>query len=254
MVKPSGPILGPGALKTIRKAVDLAFDRVKARVLGPQSAPKQIAFDHNHRLSLPGIFEAAAREEGFAPDLRTMKQLLDIAGGYIDATREQVKSRVVKEVTAFLADAHQAGVKTDLPTVLGGKLTEVMSTAATSMRRIIDSEANQVKNISIMDGIGRIAAAQGIEDPIVYFVSVNDDSRCSECTKLHTLDGVTPRVWKLSEVGNAYHKRGEPNPKIGGLHPNCRCTMATLMPGYGFTAGRVAYIGQGHDEFKKQRE
>src|SRR4029077_5307611 len=182
-----------------------------------------------------------------------MKQLLDIAGGYIDATREQTKAKVVKEVAAFLADAHQAGVKTDLATVLGGKLSDVMTTAVTSMRRIVDTEANQVKNISILDGIGRIFAAQGIEDPIVYFVSVNDSSRCTECTRLHTVDGLMPRVWKLSEVGNGYHKRGEPNPKTGGLPPACRCTMASLMPGYGFISGRVAYIGQGHDELKKQR-
>jgi hypothetical protein len=254
MVRPSGPIIGPGALKVIQKAVDLVFDRAKARVLGPWSVSKQIAIDHNHHLSLPGIFEQAAREEGYAPDIRTLKQLMGIAGGYVDSTREQVKARVVKEVTAFLADAHAAGVKTDLRTVLGGKLSEVMDAATVSMRRIIDTEANQAKNVSILDGIGRISAAQGIEDPVVYFVSVNDDSRCAECTRLHTVDGTRPKLWLLSEVGHGYHKRGEDNPKIGGLHPNCRCTMATLMPGYGFDAGgRVIYVARDHNEFTKQR-
>jgi hypothetical protein len=38
-------------------------------------------------------------------------------------------------------------------------------------------------------------------------------------------------------LGHGYHKKGEPNPKVGGLHPHCRCTMVTLMPGYGFDAG-----------------
>ena len=250
---PQGPILGVGATRLITKAIDLVFDRAIARTLGPWMVGKHIAIDHNHRLSIPGIYAAAAQEEGAVPDNKTLKQLLEIARGYVDATREQVKSRTVKEIVGFLEDARRSGVKADLQTVLGGKLTEVFDQAKVSLRRIVDTEANQAKNVSIMDAIGRINAAQGVEDPVVYFVSVNDASRCSECTRLHTLDGLTPRVWKLSEVGSGYHKRGDSNPKVGGLHPNCRCTMATLLPGYGFVAGRVAYISAGHDELAKQR-
>lgn len=254
MAKPPGPILGPKAVKAIEKAVDNTFDRAKARVLGAHAIAKRIGVGFAHELSLPGLFESAAREEGYKPDVPTLKQMLDIAGGYIDATRQRTKARVVKEVTAFLQEAHASGVKTDLPTVLGGKLQEVFADAAVSMRRIIDTEANNVKNVGILDGIVRINATSGVEDPIVYWVTVNDKSRCDECTKLHTIDGLTPRLWRLSEVGHGYHKKGEPNPKIGGLHPNCRCTMATLMRGYGFGPdGRVIYVDRDHDEFAKQR-
>lgn len=34
-------------------------------------------------------------------------------------------------------------------------------------------------------------------------------------------DGITPRLWKLSEVGSGYHRKGDESPKLGGLHPNC---------------------------------
>ncbi len=253
MAKNPGPVIGPAVVKAIHKAVDLVFDKAKNRILGPWSIPKQLAIGYNRAWSLPGIFEAAAREEGYAPDLGTLKQLLDVAGGYIDATRHKTKARVVQEVTSFLKDAHMKGVKTDLPTVLGGKLNEVMNEAVVSMRRIIETETNQVKNVGILEGAIRVNATQGVKDPIVYFVSVNDASRCSECTRLHTVDGNTPRLWRLSEVGHGYHKKGDPNPKIGGLHPNCRCTMATLMPGYGFVGGRVTYVTRDHDEYAKQR-
>lgn len=253
MAKSPGPIIGAAVVKAIHRAVDLVFDRAKNRILGPWSLPKHLAIGYNREWSLPGIFEAAAREEGYVPDLQTLKQLLDVAGGYIDATRHRTKARVVNEVSSFLKDAHMSGIKTDLPTVLGGKLNEVMNEAVVSMRRIIETETNQVKNVGILEGAIRVNATQGVNDPIVYFVSVNDASRCSECERLHTIDGSTPRLWKLSEVGHGYHKKGDPNPKIGGLHPNCRCTMATLMPGYGFVGGRVTYVTRDHDEYAKQR-
>ena len=252
MAKPPGPVIGPAAVKLICAAVDAVFDKAKNRILGPWSIGKQIVMGYSREWSLPGIFEAAAKEEGYVPDLKTLKQLLDIAGGYIDATRERTKAKVVHEVSSFLKDAHMQGVKTDLPTVLGGKLVEVMNDASTSMRRIIEAETNQVKNVGILEGAIRINAAQGIDDPTVYFVSVKDENRCEECEKLHTIDGSTPRLWKLSQVGHGYHTKGEPNPKIGGLHPNCRCTMATLLPGYGFVGGRVTFIGRDHDEWTKQ--
>lgn len=254
MVKSPGPVIGPAAIKLIRAAVDMVFDRAKGRVLGPHAVPKQIAIGYNRAWSLPGIFEEAARAEGYVPDLKTLRQLLDIAGGYIDATRERTKTKVVHEVSAFLKDAHMSGVKTDLPTVLGGKLTEVMNDAVVSMRRIIETETNNVKNVGVLEGAIRINASQGISDPVVYFVSVNDASRCSECERLHTIDGVTPRLWKLSQVGHGYHTKGDPNPKIGGLHPNCRCTMATLLLGFGFVGGRVTFIERTHDEYANQRD
>lgn len=253
-LKPPGPIIGEAAIRVIEKAVDLAFDRAKARILGPQAVSKRVAIGFLRELSLPGLFESAAREEGYKPDAPTLQQLLKIAGGYIDATRETVKSRTIKEVTAFLQEAHASGVRTDLKTVLGGKLTEVFGDAVVSMRRIIDTEANNVKNVGILDGIVRINGATGIEDPMVYWVGVNDASRCEECWRLYTMpDRMTPRVYRLSEVGHGYHKKGEDQPKLGGCHPNCRCTMASIMPGYGFVGGRIAYIGKDHDEFAKQR-
>lgn len=253
-MKPPGPVITPAAERAIHKALDTLFDRVKARVLGPQSVSKHVAIDYNHMLSLPGIFESAAREEGYIPDMKTLKQLLNIAGGYIDATRSQTKARVVKEVTAFLQDAYAAGVKTDLATVLGGKLAEVFDQTKNSLRRIIDTECNQVKNVGVLEGITRINAAQGVENPMVFWVSVNDESRCDECTRLHCMpDGITPRVWLLSEIGHAYHKRGDGTPKIGGLHPNCRCTLAGLSTGYGFDSdGRVMYKNRYYNEYESQ--
>lgn len=247
--------LGPGNIRAIEKAVDHTFDRLKVRLLGPQSVGKRIYVGYTRQYSLPGLFEQAAREEGVAADLMTLNQLLKVAGGYVDATREKTKARVVREVQGFLADAHKGGIDTDLRTVLEGKLSEVWSETAHAVRRIIDTEATHTKNVGVLDGIVRINSAAGIEDPLVYFVVVRDKDLCNECKRLHLLpDEITPRVWKMSEVGSGYHKKGESNPKMGGLHPHCRCSLVTLMPGYGFDGkGMVTYISKNHDEYAKQR-
>jgi hypothetical protein len=246
--------LGPGAVRQIEKAVDHAFDRLKVRLLGPQSVSKRIYVGYTRQYSLPGLFEAASKEEGVAANLQALNQILKVAGGYVDSTRAKTKARVVREVQGFLQDAHKGGIDTDLKTVLEGKLTEVWSETAHAVRRIIDTEATHTKNIGVLDGIVRINSSAGIDDPLVYFVVVRDKDLCNECKRLHLLDDeITPRVWRMSEVGSGYHKKGEANPKIGGLHPHCRCSLVTLMPGYGFVGGRVSYISKNHDEYAKQR-
>jgi hypothetical protein len=236
--------------------VDDVFDRLKVRMLGPQSVSKKIYVNYTPHYSLPGIFQQAAKEEGAVANLKHLHQILKVAGSYIDAAREKTKARAVHEVQTFLADAQSKGVATDLETVLGGKLTQIWSETASGVRKIIDSEATHTRNVGTLDGIIRINASVGIEDPWIYFVVVRDASLCEECKRLHLMpDGVTPRVWRLSDVGHGYHHKGESNPKMGGLHPHCRCSLVTLMPGYGFDAkGMISYISRDHNERKRQQD
>jgi hypothetical protein len=78
---------------------------------------------------------------------------------------------------------------------------------------------------------------------------------CDECKRIHLMpDKITPRAWKLSEVSAGYHKKGENFPCMSDLHPHGRCTMVTILPGYGFDAdGKVTYITHGYDILKEQR-
>lgn len=255
MPKGRPPVLGPKAIKTIEKAIDDLFGRAKERTLGLQYVTKRFILGHRPELTLPGLFTEASRLEGAPPNLDTLRSILRVAGGYIDATRERTKARVINEVQSFLTEAHHSGVETDVETVLGGQLAEVWKETVTGMRKIIDTEANHSKNLGTLDGIIRINNAAGIEDPTVYFVTCKDRDVCEECMRLHVLpDEKTPRVWKLSALGHSYHQKGDPNPKLAGLHPHCRCQLACCAPGYGFDSrGMITYIGKGHDELAKQR-
>jgi hypothetical protein len=248
-------ILSLAAIKLIEKKVDELFDRAKIRYLGTAAMDKRIHVGFRSEFSLPGLFMAASREERVIPDTDIIAHLVRNAGNYLDAYRSQAKAQVVKQVQSFLHEATLSGVQTDLEKVLGGALADTWKKTSSDVRRMISTECNNARNMGALDGIVGVNTAEGIEDPVVYWVIVRDEHVCDECVSLHMLeDEVTPRCYYLSEVGHGYHKRGQPDPKVGGLHPNCRCTMVTLMPGYGFGSdGMVKFIKLDHDETARQR-
>ncbi len=257
-------MLTKAGIKQVHAAVDKLFTHLKYLYLGHKlnvdelrGIDKRIAIGHRHELSLPGLYESAAKDEGFEPNDETLDMLQSIAAGYLDAECERTKAKVVKDVSSFLKQAKTSGVDTDLRTVLGGSLAQTFDTVTADVNRIIDSEAQNGRAIGTLEGIEKINAQSGVDDPTVFFVIVRDNDVCKECLKLHQLSGTKdgpPRVWKLSELGHGYHKCGDPAPKVGGLHPHCRCSIATLLPGYGFdAAGMVTYVDPEHDEYAAQQ-
>lgn len=182
-----------------------------------------------------------------------LRGTLESARGYIEAVRAKTQSAVAEGLDAYLKESAALGTA---PTEDG--VREVFRREAEAARRKIEAvtayEATRARNAGSAVGISRAAAAAGESDPVVFFVVVRDGKACAECTRLHLMgDGVTPRLWRLSELGHGYHKRGDESPKVGGLHPGCRCPLTYLARGYGFKGGRVAYVGDGHDELAAQR-
>ena len=252
--------LGKAAVKVIHKAIENIFEKAKVRLFN-RPFPKHIVFNSKAgvsvkpELTLPAIFIAASIEERNKPNLELMASLERIAEGYLDAHKEATKAKVVQTIDAFLRDAEHKNIKTDVVTVLGGQLEKVWAKLKTDMNRIVNTEATINRNVGTLDGIVKVNAASGIADPVVYFVVVKDNVTCEECIRLHLMpDKITPKCWYLSEVGSSYHKKGEESPKIGGLHPHCRCSLVTLLPGYGFTGGSLMFIKHGHEEILKQRQ
>jgi len=249
------PKIGSAATKLINTAVAQLFARIRAQVLGGKwPNTKDIAFRYSPDLTLTGIFDAAARSEGSPPDKTTIKGLLDVAESYLDAAEARTKAHIGQTIQSFLKDAATKHIETGLVTVLEGRLATVFGEVTRDVRRIVETESTIVRNMSIMDGIVKGNALAGVEDPTVCFISVNDAHRCDECRNLHTLsDGVTPRLWKLSQIETGYHKKGSQFPSMSGLHPHCRCQPTTIMPGYGFDSnGRVEYKHPGFDAYAEQ--
>ena len=236
-------------ISRIHTALDKLFERIKDRFLGARLVDKTLTITTDRPdLTLVGLATAAAADDGARIRPKTLTGIINIAGSYLDSARERAKAELIHHVLA----AEQAGKE---PAALSGQLAGVWEKVTNDVMRIADAETQRSRATGALEGIAMINLQAGIDDASVFFVVVRDGLRCKECTRLHLLpDETTPRVWKMSEVGTGYHKRGESNPKINGLHPHCRCSLATLMPGYGFdAAGMVSFVGKNHDEYASQR-
>lgn len=243
------------AIVRIHNAVDDLFEKIRGRLLGPTVLDSNIAVGYRHELSLPGLYHSAAKEEGAPGSDSTLAAILAVADSYLQAQQARTKAAVVHDVQTFLADAQASGVKTDVETVLGGALAKTFETITKDVARVVDTESQNGRAFGALEGIVKINDQRGVDDPTIFFVVVRDKNCCVECKRLHMMpDEITPRLWKLSQAGHGYHKKGRESPCIGGLHPHCRCSMATLLPGFGFNAaGFVHYVGPNFDAYAAQQ-
>lgn len=231
----------------VNEEIESTFARLRARFFS--GSDKQLHIGYTPYEGLRGLYRAAVINAGGTPEKETELGLMEIADSYIEGVKARLRSDTLAAIGA--AQKGTGDEQEDLPT----KLTELWDKVSAEVERVADTEAQRARQTGSLDGISQISAAMGVEDPVVFWIVVRDNILCSECKRLHLLpDGVTPRVWKLSEVGSNYHKKGEDQPKHNGLHPHCRCTLTYLPPGMGFTpTGLVKWKGPGHDEYAKQR-
>lgn len=240
----------------IATAVEDMFDTIALQLIGeiPRLRHKKlllIGFSRNY--GLPNLFvQAMANKVPNPIEADVLKSLLASAHGYIDALKNRTKSNVTERVDSIVKQAKLKNTKVSKEEI-DAVLKEELDSARSHLRTIVEAEATKLRNVGSMMDISRVAASQGEQDPLVFFVIVRDGNTCKECLRLHLNADGTPRVWKLSELKQGYHKRGEPNPSAFGLHPHCRCTLTYLSKGFGFKDGMVTYIGEGHDELAKQR-
>ena len=242
-------MLTASVIKTIESEIDTVFDDAKARFLGNS---KRLVISVIKDLTLPGIFEQAALDEGGIPDKGTLNSILTVAENYLDSARAKAKAEIVAKIQGFVDQAQfSEDNEAELRKQLQDTLNETWKGVSVNLETILDTEAQKTKNISLLDGIVRINASQDVNDPTVFWIvtRAGKDHPCEECAKIHLMpNGIIPRLWKMSEVSYQYHKRGDSSPSVSGLHPHCMCTLTTLLPGYGFDAnGRVTYISDGFD-------
>jgi hypothetical protein len=229
-------------VRSIERTVVEVLDDVKTNYL-----PRAIARHSDKRIVFkPGTIKL----ESDAP----MQALVDEAVAYLEQQRLIEPHATVGRVAEFLRVAEARRVKTTPETVLGGQRYDIMGTATRQIDAILD-RLPKPKRLSGLEAIKAFNASQGITDPVVFFIAVRDKYLCAECRRLHFLPNrITPRCWFLSELKEGAHKRGDAAPKINGLHDDCRCTIATMMHGWGFDdEGKITFVAFEHDELKSQR-
>ncbi len=235
--------LDAGGVSLIEGHLDVVFARLKARLFGQGQAFGDRMGTWNSQHSMRGLYLAAAQEEGVKVDHEHLKSLQAVAEKYLDGVREQTKARAIQAIHAHLRGDEELDLE--------GVIRKTMANVQT----IVNTEVQRAKQLSLLDGITRVNSMAGIEDPVVFFCCARDKDTCDECRTLSTCgDGHTPKLWLLSELEQGNHKIGSGRPSIVGQHPNCRCTITSVMPGYGFDqSGRLELKARGYLALDVQR-
>jgi hypothetical protein len=247
------------AFEAIERMIKNRFDSISMKFLGIVPKPdktKQIIFNTAPKDSMISLFlEALGSKKPNELEEQTLKTMMRVSNGYLNALRDRSAAKIMHDVDSYvttqsLKDAPVSVKKIDKI------INKEMGKAGSHLKMIANSESNKAANTGTALQIAKLAENRGEKDPTVFFIVVKDDVTGPEEWILHLLpDRKTPRVWKLSELGAEYHKVGDPNPKLPGLHPNCRCKLTYLPQSWGFNEdGKVKFIGFDHDEFKSQRE
>lgn len=247
------------AFEAIEAMIKNRFDVISMKFLGlipKKTKDKMITFTTSKEPNMISLFLQALGTKTPNPiEERTLKTMLRVSNGYLDSLRDKTTAKIMHEIESQVVNASLKNQAVSIKK-LDKIINKEMGRAGTHLKLIANAESNKATNTGTALQISRLSEEKGEEDPTVFFVVTIDDVTGPEEFILHLLpDMKTPRVWKLSEIGSEYHKVGDPNPKLPGLHPNCRCKLTYLAKGWGFdSAGKVKFINLEHDEFKRQRD
>jgi hypothetical protein len=242
---------------SIAQIIEDLFDRIALQLIGdiPKLRnAKRLIISGEQNFGLPHLFvRAMANKPPNEIEKDVLKSLLESSHGYIESLKNRTRSNVTESLDGLVKQAklQNRAVKSE---EIKKVISEEFDKAGSHLKLIAESEGSKLRNLGTMMDISKRAANLGDDDPTVYFILIKDQFTCKECIKLHTVNGVTPRLWKFSELKQGYHKRGEEFPSAFGLHPHCRCTLAYLSKGMGFDKnGMLKYIDVGYDMYSAQR-
>ena len=240
----------------INAIIEELFDSISSEFVGNIPGLQGRASSINSKsMGLPHLFiQAMDNRMPNQIEREVLRTLLNSSHSYVESLKNKTKAIVADKLDGMARKANLNNTKLS-SSEIGEAISEEMKKARVSMATIVESEATKLRNLGHLTNISRFAGDLGDEDPTVFFVVVKDAVTCKECLKLHMMeDGVTPRLWKLSELKQGYHKRGEDNPSAFGLHPHCRCTLTYLSKGFSFDAkGKLKFQDLDYDAFASQR-
>lgn len=260
--------------KIVEKLIRRSFNSLRMNLLGPDAVPKSLLFsvrDFNPQTTLVSNYLAANSINSLDPksvDDQTINKIKAVASNYIDAIEQKSVAdvmRIIGEKYDNLALQAKREDKDIRDVLLAESGQEILKTLAAELDKqkdrtdravdlLVNHELHNAQNAGALDGIMGAAKSMGIEDPTVFKIGVLDEMRCKYCWKLWTLkDKVTPKVYKLSELTGSPGDYKNPDPSVNPTHPHCRDVLTFLMPGFGLEGSRIVYLGNEHDEFKKQR-
>lgn len=239
---------------SIEFSVSDIFYRLKFRLLGRFFTGPRIYFelvdDLNPLNTLEGLYHYTANMmygTSFKPSIKRIKNLNRITDNYIEAER-------LKTINNVMQAAEQGKSLDDIEEMI----KETLDKSSEYVDMLVITEARNVQANAEREGVEKIAASIGVEDPTVCKVGVIDDKMCHVCRRLwHSEDNIyIPKVYKLSELFDGYNKSAkDPIPTVLASHPRCRHVLTFIPPNFGFNnRGVIEFKGFGYDVYAEQRK
>ena len=244
--------------EAIAKRIEDVFDHVSLSIIGniPRLAHKKLfIFSSEPTVSLSNIFIQGLNNQTPNPtEQDVLKGLLQSAHSYIEALKEKTKANITEGIDALVKQAKvkKLQVKQDDIEEL---ISKEMYKAESHLKMIIETESTKMRNIGKVMDILKMAGSVGDSDPNLFFV-INRATACVNCYKMHMMPNkIAPKIWKFSDLKQGFWKKGDEVPSISGIHPNCKCSISYLPPGFGFNSkGLIDFKNKTHNEYENQRK
>lgn len=235
----------------ITDTVSDVFYRTQARLLGRWFRGPTMYFsvvnesdpfdtlEGAYRFALAMMFGANA-----AVDEKEMKALNQIAANYFEAER-------LRRINQTIQDVSQAQTEEEMAAAIQDNIDK----ATKYVEKLVVNETRNMQAYAERDGIHRLGATIGVEDPVVVKLGVVDENLCKACRALwHDPSNLyRPRPWKMSELRDGYNKsQDNPIPTVNATHPNCRHVLTFVPPNYGFSdRGVIGFKAFGYDYYRE---
>lgn len=209
----------------INRVVSDLFDKVALRLVGglPKlQQRKNMLIGFESSTTLANLFvQAMGNKWANHIEQDVLKGILEGAYSYIDILKNKTSNSIVNRIEGLAREAHVIKDKVS-EFELNRIIQEELEKAKSGLETIAASEGTKTRNLGMIMDITRAASSVGDTDPVIGFAVIRDGSTCESCISVNLMpDGVTPKLYKLSEVSAGYFKRGDKVPSILGQHPHC---------------------------------
>ena len=194
--------------------------------------------------------EVEAIAKKMAPTTAVERKAIEYARDHAGTHIRGIMDDTIKDATAAIARRSDAALRAVREGVSDSiKNRETISELKTVLYDAIDSRgrdwqrvAHTEINTSIQNAIYGEIREKSDEGPNqLVFKRPNPDA-CAHCKRVYLkADGVTPRIFKLSDLQdtNVGLKAKDWKPTIGSVHPWCNCQLSIVTDGHDFVKQRI---------------
>ncbi len=243
--------------KKIKSIIERMFDNSVHDLLGTDifGKKKVIMFSQgkpSHEI-IKLFVEALGNRDPNKIEREALKHIIRTTQTYIESLKNKTISETLNIVNGSI---NKDGVSNQ---ELFAKIKENLDKTAIHLKNIVETQTTTTRNVAKALTITKVGESNGVSDPIVFFVLNRSGSKVfKHCLNNHLLpDQITPRVFKLSEVGHEFltHADREAGKiSLSGQHVSCKCQISYLPPNFGFKNGSIAWKGLGYNEIEEQRK